>query len=128
MSIKSFKDLRVYQNVYEAAITVMTKIVSELPKNERYGLADQLGRSAKAIAPLIAEGFAKRHLPRSFQKYLDDAMGECNEVVVHLSYCIDLYGSNVDKQICTSLVDKYDLIGKQLNKLNQAWRSFTRKN
>jgi len=124
MPIQSFKDLRVYQNAYQAAVLVMTKIVPLLPASERFGLVDQLSRSSKAIAPLIAEGFAKKHLPRSFQKYLDDAMGECNEVIVHLSYCADIYGKNVDKQVCKELISQYDFINKQLYKLCLAWRNF----
>jgi len=127
MSIKSFKDLDVYQNAYSAAIIVIKEIVPKLPASERFGLKDQLSRSSKAIAPLIAEGFAKKHLPKSFHKYLDDALGECNEIIVHLSYCIDLYDSLVDKEICQQLLDKYDIIGKQLYKLGQAWRNFRRK-
>lgn len=127
MIIKSFQDLYVYQNAYQAAVEVMTKIIPGLPQSEKYDLISQLRRSSKAIAPLIAEGFAKKHQPRSFQKYLDDALGECNEVIVHLSYCIDIYGNSVNSELCKQLIGKYDIIGKQLNKLTQAWRNFSRK-
>ncbi len=126
MTIRSFQDLDVYQNAYQSAVTVMRNIVPGLPASEKYGLADQLGRSAKAIAPLIAEGFAKKHLPKSFQKYLDDAMGECNETIVHLSYCKDIYGKDVDSTKCDELIEKYDIINKQLYKLSLAWRNFNR--
>lgn len=127
MQIKSFKDLDIYQNAYQAAILVMKKIIPFLPTSEKYELVSQLSRSAKAIPPLIAEGFAKKHMPKSFMKYLDDASGECNEVIVHLSFCQDLYPNTINKELCTDLINKYNIIGKQLNKLNQAWRNFTRK-
>ncbi len=83
--IKSFRDLDVYQRTYKAAIEVMTKIIPKLPDSEKYDLKDQLSRSCKAIPRLIAEGYAKRHQKHGFQKYLDDAMAECNETVVSLS-------------------------------------------
>jgi len=128
MAIKSFKDLHVYQNAYQAAVVIMKDVVTKLPTSKRYGLADQLGRSAKAIAPLIAEGFAKKHMPKSFLKYLDDAMGECNETIVHLSYCKDIYGKVINKEKCEELIGTYDVINKQLYKLSLAWRNFNRKN
>ncbi len=127
MTIKSFQDLDVYQRAYTAAITVVSKIVRALPSSEKYDLSSQLARSAKAIAPLIAEGFAKKHLPRGFHKYLDDALGEANEVIVHLSYCKDLYADKVDIKLCEEMVSEYNIIGKQLNKLSQTWRNFSRK-
>ena len=70
--IKSFADLDVYQRTYSAGIEVMNKIVSKLPDSEKRDLKDQLSRSCKAIPRLIAEGCAKRHQKRGFQKYLDD--------------------------------------------------------
>jgi len=77
--IKSFKDLEVYQNTYKAMLKVMKEIVPKLPELEKYDLRDQLSRSCKAIPRLIAEGYAKKHQKAGFQKYLDEAMGECNE-------------------------------------------------
>jgi four helix bundle protein len=82
--IKSFKDLEVYQNTYKAAIVIATQILPKLPEGEKYDLRDQLSRSSKAIPRLIAEGFAKKHQKQGFQKYIDDAMAECNETIVSL--------------------------------------------
>jgi four helix bundle protein len=90
--IKSFIDLEVYQNTYSASVIILTKILPKLPKQERFDLVDQLRRSAKAIPRLIAEGFAKRHQKKGFQKYLDDATGESNETIVSLCHTRDIYG------------------------------------
>ena len=99
--ITSFRDLEVYQNTYKACIEVMTKIVIDIPEYEKNDLKSQLRRSVKAVPRLIAEGYAKRHQKHGFQKYLDDAMGECNETIVGLEQCRDLYGVKVDKQLVT---------------------------
>ena len=85
-SIKSFRDLDVYRESYSSCITVITRVLNKLPDAEKYDLKDQLSRSAKAIPRLIAEGYAKRHQRSGFQKYLDDAMAECNETVVRVLY------------------------------------------
>jgi four helix bundle protein len=60
-TIKSFTDLRVYQNLYRAMIVVLIKIIPTLPKEERYDLVDQMRRCCKASPALLAEGFAKRY-------------------------------------------------------------------
>lgn len=123
-SITSFRDLEVYRNTYEASIIVMTKIVSNLPESEKYDLKSQLSRSCKAIPRLIAEGYAKRHQRRGFQKYLDDAMGECNETVVSVSQCRDVYPECVEVALCDQLIDIYDKSGRQLYRLAEAWSGF----
>lgn len=124
--ITSFKDLEVYRNTYEAMLIAMEKIVPKLPTSEKYDLADQIRRACKSAPRLIAEGYAKRHQKAGFQKYLDDAMAECNEMVVSLSQCRDIYPNYIDVNVCAGLIDTYDKSGRQLYKLNEAWTRFKR--
>jgi len=126
-SIASFRDLEVYQNTYKAMLLVMKEIVPKLPDSEKFDLKNQLSRSSKAIPRLIAEGYAKRHQKSGFQKYLDDAMGECNETIVSLEQCKDLYPKCVDKEICDELIKIYDKSGRQLYRLSEAWSKFKSK-
>lgn len=125
--IRSFTDLDVYNNTYKAAIDVMNEIVFKLPVSEKYDLKDQLSRSCKAIPRLIAEGYAKRHQKFGFQKYLDDAMGECNETVVSLSQCKDIYKDYIDADLCSRLIESYDISGRQLYKLSMSWTKFKKR-
>lgn len=90
----------------------MKEVISQLPQSEKYDLKDQLSRSCKAIPRLIAEGYAKRHQRMGFQKYLDDAMAECNETIVSLEQCRDIYG--LPKEPIDGLVKIYDQSGRQL--------------
>ncbi len=122
--IRSFTDLEVYQNTYSASIEVISKIVPKLPRTEQADLADQLRRSAKAIPRLIAEGYSKKHQKKGFQKYLDDAMGESNEMIVSLSHARDLYPGCVDSKLCEILIDVYDKSSRQLYNLATKWRDF----
>lgn len=87
-------------------------------------LGDQLSRSCKAIPRLIAEGYAKRHQKCGFQKYLDDAMAECNETIVSLSQASDLYSNFLDKSLCEDLIGNYDIAGRQLYRLRESWGRF----
>jgi four helix bundle protein len=125
--IKSFTDLEVYQNSYTGSIEVITKIVPKLPKEEQHDLANQLRRSAKAIPRLIAEGYSKKHQSKGFQKYLDDAMAESNEMIVSLSHVRDLYSNCVDPKLCERLIDLYDKSSRQLYNLSTKWKDFQRR-
>ena len=120
--IRSFKDLEVYQNLYKSCILVMTKIVPKLPKSEEYDLKSQLGRSCKSAPRLVAEGYAKKHQKQGFQKYIDDAMAECNESVVSLEQVKDIY--KIEPELCINLIDIYDKSSRQLFRLAEAWDNF----
>ena len=121
--IVSFRDLEVYQNTYLTSLRIFNELLPKLPRSEDYDLKSQISRSCKAIPRLIAEGYAKKHQFKGFQKYLDDAMAECNELVVSLSQCKDIFSI-----ACDDLIDIYDKSGRQLYKLSLAWTKFKNKN
>lgn len=123
--IASFRDLEVYQTAYKLSILVMTKIIPKLPDSEKHDLKDQLARSVKATPRLIAEGYAKKHQKAGFQKYLDDAMGETNETIVSLSHCRDIY--KIEVRLCDQLIEKYEILSRQLYRLSEAWDEFKSK-
>lgn len=120
--IVSFRDLEVYRNTYSAMLQVIKEVLTKLPDSEKFDLKDQLSRSCKAIPRLIAEGYGKRHQRFGFQKYLDDAIAECNETVVSLEQCRDIYA--IDQGLCDGLVKAYDVSARQLFKLAEAWDKF----
>jgi four helix bundle protein len=109
-------------------LIVMKEILPKLPENEKYDLRDQLSRACKSIPRLIAEGYAKRHQKAGFQKYLDDAMAECNEMIVSLEQAKDLYRIEADTISIVELIDLYDKSARQLYKLSTAWTNFKDKN
>ncbi len=102
----------------------MKRIIPKLPDSEKYDLKDQTSRSCKAIPRLIAEGYAKRHQKMGFQKYIDDAMGECNETIVSLEQIKDIY--EIEVELINELIKMYDQTGRQLYKLSMAWTTFKR--
>jgi four helix bundle protein len=126
--IRSFHDLEVYQNSYDASVKVMKKIVPKLPKSEKNDLKSQISRSCKAVPRLIAEGYAKKHQEKGFQKYLDDSMAESNEMIVNLSHCKDVYPHLVNLELCDDLIKVYDKTSRQLYNLSIAWTNFKEKN
>lgn len=122
--IRTYLDLEVYQRLYKTMLVVAREIIPRLPKEEKFDLVDQLRRSSKAPLALIAEGFAKRYQPRAWKKYLDDAIGECNETINHLTIGADLYGNPSNKPSYDNAISEYNIANKQLFRLRQNWRNF----
>lgn len=119
--IRSYRDLIVYQNLYKTQIIVLRKIVPSLPNVEKFDLADQMRRACKAPPALLAEGFAKRYQKKNWKKYLDDCIGECYEMINHLSVCVDVYHKYVDIKHCKELINKYDHCCAQLYRFKESW-------
>ena len=119
--IQSFKDLTVYQESYELAL-VINKAILRLPVIEKHILADQMRRASKSIPANIAEGYAKRLFEKEFRRYLFSAIGSCNEMVVHISFAKDL--GFWKPEFCEELLKRHDILGKQLTKLLQNWKSY----
>lgn len=117
--IKTFSDLDVYQRSYKSALACQS-IINFLRKIREYELADQLSRSTKAIPALIAEGYAKRYQEKHLQKYVDDAIGEANESLVHISLARDIGCPETDP--CNQLINDYSIIAKQLYNFGKSWQ------
>lgn len=119
--------MNVYKNLYETMLIVLKKIIPRLPKEEKYDLVDQMRRCCKGSPALIAEGFAKRYQIRSWHKYLEDAIGEINEMIHHLNVCADVYSDFVDEKDIMAARELYEISARQCYRLKEAWQDFHEK-
>ncbi len=120
MSIKSFKDLLVYQKAY--ALSLEVHYVSlRLFQFEQYELARQMRRASKSICGNIAEGYGKSKVsPLEFKRYLQLALGSAEEMQVWIDYCHDLdYITASENQ---SFSEGFKEISKMLQGLHSSWR------
>jgi len=77
-NIRSFKELRVWQNAMDLAMRVFF-ITKKFPVEERYSLTDQFRRASRSTASNISEAWRKRRYPAAFVSKLNDAEGEAAE-------------------------------------------------
>ena len=119
--IKGFRDLEVYQESYELAV-IVNKALLKLPSFEKFDLVSQMRRASKSIPANIAEGYAKRVSTKEFMKHLTIAIGSANEIEVHISLARDL--GFWSKDFADDLINRYQIIGRKLNKLIQNWKTF----
>lgn len=117
--IQSFKDLEVYQEGYDLAISV-NKAVNNLPLFEKHDLGSQLRRASKSVPANIAEAWGKRRFPKEFKHQLDSAVGSCNEMEVHISMARDLRFWKND--FCNDLIKRYIYLGGKIVRLRDKWK------
>ncbi|MDY0169812.1 MAG: four helix bundle protein [Thermoguttaceae bacterium] len=77
-NIRSFKELRVWQNAMDLAMRVF-ELTKTFPVSERYSLTDQFRRASRSVAANTAEAWRKRRYPAAFVAKLNDAESEAAE-------------------------------------------------
>jgi four helix bundle protein len=58
-NIRSFKELRVWQNAIDVAMIIF-ELTKSFPVEERFSLTDQIRRSSRSVAANISEAWRKR--------------------------------------------------------------------
>ena len=86
----TYKDLKVYEKSYKAALAIYKRIAVKLPIEEKYGLKSQIQRAAVSIPLNIAEGYGKGESKKEMLRYMYMARGSVNEVLVLLELMKDL--------------------------------------
>jgi four helix bundle protein len=92
----------------------MAKNDAKNPKNEQYGLADQMRRCAVSITSNIAEGFSRRTSKDKIQFYYI-ALGSVTELQNQLIIARDLKYISIDS--FKELADQTIIVSKLINGL-----------
>lgn len=86
---KAHKRLRVWQEAMEL-VKAIYDLTSQLPPEEKYGLASQMKRAAVSIPSNIAEGAARQGKKDSIQLFVI-ARGSLSELDTQLELCLKLH-------------------------------------
>ena len=86
--MKTHKDLDVWKKAVDFVIDIY-KITKMFPKDELYGITNQIRRAAVSIPSNIAEG-AGRASDKEFVQFLNIALGSISEVDTQLLICLKL--------------------------------------
>ncbi len=120
--MSSYKDLEIYQMSYKYAIEVH-KMSMKLPKYELYEQGSQIRRSSKRIKDTIAEGYGRKKYKAEFVRFLIFAHSSCDETISQLNMISEIH---FPENSLSELIDKYELLGKKINKFIQyvekSWR------
>ena len=89
MTEQSFETLKVWQKSHALMLDIHKRLLPLLPKEEKYGLTDQLRRSSKSIPANIAEGAGRFYFMDNV-RFCYHARGSLDETLNHLIVVRDL--------------------------------------
>ena len=114
--MKDFRKQKVWQKSHQLTVDIY-QATSNFPREELYGLTNQIRRACASIPANIAEGCG-RSSEADFSRFLQIAMGSATELEYHLLLTYDLgILNNIDyenlsretievKQMLTSFIKK----------------------
>jgi len=106
---QSFRDLQVWQRAMQLTVTIY-RLTQSFPREERYGLTNQLRRSAVSIPSNIAEGQGCA-TAGEFRQFLGMARGSNCEVQTQLEIARALKFGNSD------LIDEAESFSNEVRKM-----------
>ncbi len=116
MKIQSYRELEVWQCAIEFVDRIYD-LTGCFPKEERYGLSNQLRRSAVSIPSNIAEGSARANT-RELMQFINIARGSLAEAETQL--IIAYRRKYIDEAEFHPLMESSASIGKMLMRLLQS--------
>ena len=112
-SFKSYRDFEVWQKAM-ALVKDTYEATDGFPGEEKFGLVNQIRRSAVSIPSNIAEGHARAGTGE-FKHFISIAMGSAAELETQITLSTDLGHFNGDAS--ENLLNQLDIIGKMLRGL-----------
>ena len=117
--IRTYHDLDVFGEAYAAALGI-SRLTKGFPPAEQYELARQMRRAARSVPANIVEGWSKRASTPEFKRYLQIAIGSCDEIRMWLDLSKDEgYITEAERQ---QAKNQYNRIGAMLGSLWKQWR------
>lgn len=116
MSRFGFEKLEVWQKAIEVTALIY-QITKGFPDDERYGLTNQLRRSATSIAANIAEG-SGRQSTKDFQRFIGISYATLMETVSHLY--VARSQAYIQPEDMENLLNQLESISRMLSGLNRS--------
>ena len=111
--IKSFRDLIIWQK----GITLVKDVYKEtqdFPKEELYGLTNQIRRSAISIPSNISEGHIRKHRAE-FRQFLSISLGSLAELETQILISREL--NYISNETTEKLIDQMHSLGRMIRAL-----------
>lgn len=117
--IKSFTDLNAWKEAHKLVITIYT-LTKNFPKDELFGLTNQIRRAAVSITSNIAEGFSRNTFKDKTQFY-SIALGSLTEVQNQLLVARDV--GYIENKIFQKVGEQTVVVSKLCNGLLKSNRA-----
>ena len=114
--ITSYRDLKVWQEGRKLA-TIIYRQIAQFPKNEQFGISDQMKRAAVSVPSNIAEGFGRATAKEKNQFYYV-AKGSLAELETQMYIASDI--SYISEAQLNILLEQAELTHRLLQGLIKA--------
>ena len=109
---EGYRKLEVYEKSYRSAVEIY-RMTADFPKEERYGITDQMRRASVSIALNVAEGYARRESQEELKRFLRMAVGSAAEMQVLIDFAREF--GYMREERYSEAKEAYEAIGKMLN-------------
>jgi four helix bundle protein len=113
MKTNSFQDLIVWQKSYNLVLEVY-KITKAFPKEETYGLSQQMRKASVSIPSNIAEGYGRKH-KAEYSQFLSIAYGSLLELQTQYLLALDLEYMSKNETIDNLLKEVGSMLYRMIN-------------
>ena len=117
MEVPGYQSLIVWQKSMDLTIEIY-RLTKKLPKDELYGLTNQLRRAAVSIPSNIAEGHGRRS-DKEFQRFLNIARGSVFELETQLMICVQQ--KYLTKEQTANVLEECGNLSRMLVRLGQSF-------
>jgi len=115
MSLKSYKELKVWQKAIEL-VKETYKVSRQFPKSETYGLSIQMRRAAVSIPSNIAERQLRKNL-KEYLQFLRIAYSSTAELETQVIIAKDLYPKIDYNRLESLLLEVQKMLNVMISKL-----------
>jgi len=112
MTEQSFETLKVWQKAHAFMLEIHRQLLPFLPKEEKYGLSDQIRRSSKSVGANIAEGSGRFYYMDN-ARFCYQARGSLDETINHIKTARNL--GFCEKDLYDELREQAEGIRRMLN-------------
>ena len=117
--IKSFADLNAWKESHRLVVKIY-EISKQFPREELFGLTNQIRRAAVSVTSNIAEGFSRQSIKEKIQFY-SMALGSLTEIQNQLLISRDI--NYLKDEIFTKIAEQTVVASKLLNGLIKSLKS-----
>ena len=118
LKIIKFTDLYAWQEGHKLVMEIY-KVTKEFPKEEMYGLSNQMRRSAVSVASNIAEGKTRQSI-NEYVNFLYIALSSASELETQVIISKEL--EYIDKKIEAEILESIDHISRMTRNLIKSLR------
>ncbi len=111
--VRSFTDLNAWKIAHQFVLLIY-KVTCKFPKNEQFGITDQLRRASVSVTSNIAEGFSRK-TAKEKQQFYRTSLSSMTEIQNQLLICRDV--GYLEKEQFIKLAEQSVRVNKLLHGL-----------